>query len=182
MEFIIKSRNVNLTDDLKEYAEKKIKNRIEKFFDKTVKTEIELSMEKNPSINLNNTAEVTIFTPRAVIRAADSGTDFFEAIDKVGGKIERQVKRYKNKMIQKSRKPAEVKNNLAQQSFAGDEDLREIVKVKKFAIKPMTPEEASLQMELLGHDFFVFINAETGKTSVIYKRKDTNYGLIEPQS
>jgi len=182
MEFVIKSRNVNLPDDLKEYAEKKIKNRIEKFADKTVKTETEFFLEKNPSINLNNKVEVTIFTPRAVIRAADSGADFFEAIDKVGSKIERQIKRYKNKMIQKSRKPADIKNNLNQQPVTSDEELREIVKVKKFEIKPMTPEEASLHMELLGHDFFVFVNAETGKTSVIYKRKDTNYGLIEPQS
>ncbi len=182
MEFVIKSRNVNLPDDIKEYAEKKIKNRIEKFVDKTVKTEIEFSLEKNPSINLNNKAEVTIFTPRAVIRAADSGADFFEAVDKVGSKIERQIKRYKNKMIQKSRKPVEIKNNLPQQTETNEDDLKEIVKIKRFEIKPMTPEEASLQMELLGHDFFVFVNADTGKTSVIYKRKDTNYGLIEPQS
>ncbi|HHT78422.1 MAG TPA: ribosome-associated translation inhibitor RaiA [Actinobacteria bacterium] len=182
MEFVIKSRNVNLPDNIKKYAEKKIKNRIEKFVDKTVKTEIEFSLEKNPSINLNNKAEVTIFTPRAVIRAADSGTDFFEAIDKVGSKIERQIKRYKNKMIQKSRKPAETKIGPLQQAEVSEDELKEIVKIKRFEIKPMTPEEASLQMELLGHDFFVFVNADTGKTSVIYKRKDTNYGLIEPQS
>lgn len=182
MEFVIKSRNVNLSEDLKSYAEKKIKNRIEKFFEKTVKTEVELSLEKNPSINLNNKAEITIFSPRAVIRAADSGTDFFEAIDKAGSKIERQIKRYKNKMIQKSRKSSDIKNSINQKPGAGDEDLKEIVKIKKFEIKPMTPEEATLQMELLGHDFFVFVSAETGKTSVIYRRKDTNYGLIEPQS
>ena len=85
-------------------------------------------------------------------------------------------------MIQKSRKPSEMKAGFVENSTLSDEDLKEIVKVKKFEIKPMTPEEASLQMELLGHDFFVFVNAETGKTSVIYRRKDTNYGLIEPQS
>jgi len=182
MEFVIKGRSVELFDELKEYTEKKIKNRIEKFVDKTVKTEVEFSIEKNPSINLNNKAEITIFTPMAVIRAVDSGADFFEAVDKVSYKIERQIKRYKRKMIQKSRKPSEIKGSFMENSELNNEDLKEIVKVKKFEIKPMTPEEASLQMELLGHHFFVFVNAETGKTSVIYKRKDDNYGLIEPQS
>ena len=90
-----------------------------------MKTEIEFSLEKNPSINLNNKAEVTIFTPRAVIRAADSGTDFFEAIDKVGSKIERQIKRYKNKMIQKSRKPAETKIGPLQQAEVSEDELKE---------------------------------------------------------
>jgi len=120
MEFVIKGRSVELFDELKEYTEKKIKNRIEKYIDKTVKTEVEFSIEKNPSINLNNKAEVTIFTPKAVIRAADSGADFFEAVDKVSYKIERQIKRYKRKMIQKSRKPSEMKAGFAENSTLSD--------------------------------------------------------------
>jgi putative sigma-54 modulation protein len=180
MDYILKSRNVELNDDIKEYVEKKIKTRLEKFDDKIVKIEIEFSLEKNPSINLNNKIVVTIFTPRAVIRATDYGVDFFEAIDKVNGKIERQVKKYKNKIIQKVRKVSEVK--VDPEDLEEDlEELKTIVKTKKFEIKPMTPDEASLQMELIGHDFYVFVNAETGRTAVLYKRKDENYGLIEPQ-
>jgi len=180
MDYILKSRNVELNDEIKEYVEKKIKARVEKFDDKIIKIEIEFSLEKNPSINLNNKIVVTIFTPRAVIRATDYGVDFFEAIDRVNNKIERQVKKYKNKIIQKVRKVPEVKID-GEELEENLEDLKTIVKTKKFEIKPMTPDEASLQMELIGHDFYVFVNAETGKTAVLYKRKDENYGLIEPQ-
>jgi putative sigma-54 modulation protein len=180
MDYILKSRNVELNDEIKEYVEKKIKARVEKFDDKIVKIEIEFSLEKNPSINLNNKIVVTIFTPKAVIRATEYGVDFFEAIDKVNTKIERQVKKYKNKIIDKSRKLPETKVNAVEleEKF---EDLKTIVKTKKFDIKPMTPEEASFQMELIGHDFYIFVNAQTGKTAVLYKRKDENYGLIDPQ-
>ncbi len=181
MDYILKSRNVELNDEIKEYVERKIKSKIEKFDDKIIKIEIEFSLEKNPSINLNNKIVVTIFTPRAVIRATEFGVDFFEAIDRVNHKIERQVKKYKNKMIQKGRKGPEAKVE-AQEPQESFEDLKKIVKTKKFEIKPMTPDEASLQMELIGHDFFVFVNAETGKTAVLYKRRDEDYGLIEPQN
>ena len=180
MDYILKSRNVELNDEIKEYVEKKIKTRLEKFDDKIVKIEIEFSLEKNPSINLNNKIIVTIFTPKAVIRATEYGVDFFEAIDKVNNKIERQVKKYKNKIIDKSRKLPETKVNAAELE-ENLEDLKTIVKTKKFEIKPMTPEEASFQMELIGHDFYIFVNAQTGKTAVLYKRKDENYGLIDPQ-
>ena len=180
MDYVLKGRNVELNDEIKEYVEKKIKTRVEKFDDKVIKIEIEFSLEKNPSINLNNKIVVTIFTPRAVIRATDYGVDFFEAIDRVNNKIEGQVKKYKNKIIHKGRKmpeaaaePEEIEENI--------EDSKTIVKTKKFEIKPMTTDEASLQMELIGHDFYIFVNAETGRTAVLYKRKDENYGLIEPQ-
>ena len=180
MDYILKSRNVELNDEIKEYVQKKIKTKIEKFDDKITKIEIEFSLEKNPSINLNNKIVVTIFTPRAVIRATDYGVDFFEAIDKVNYKIERQVKKYKDKMIQKVRKVTEtkVKTEKFEENF---EDLKKIVKTKKFGITPMTPEDASLQMELIGHDFYIFVNSQTGKTAVLYKRNDENYGMIEPQ-
>jgi len=180
MDYILKSRNVELNDEIKEYAERKIRTKVEKFDDRVLKIEIEFSLEKNPSINLNNKIVVTIFTPRAVIRATDYGVDFFEAIDKVNYKIERQVKKYKGKMIQKVRKVAEskVKTEDIEEEL---EDLKQIVKTKNFEIKPMTPEEASLQMELIGHDFYIFVNSQTGKTAVLYKRKDENYGMIEPK-
>lgn len=180
MDYVLKSRNVELNDEIKEYAEKKIRTKVEKFDDKVSKIEIEFALEKNPSINLNNKIVVTIYAPRAVIRATDYGVDFFEAIDKVNYKIERQVKKYKDKMIQKVRKVTETRVK-AEESEENLEELRQIVKTKNFEIKPMTPEDASFQMELIGHDFYIFVNSQTGKTAVLYKRKDENYGMIEPQ-
>ncbi|MHB1348040.1 MAG: ribosome hibernation-promoting factor, HPF/YfiA family [Candidatus Humimicrobiaceae bacterium] len=180
MEYVLKSRNVELNDEIKEYVQKKIKTKIEKFDDKITKIEIEFSLEKNPSINLNNKIVVTIFTPKAVIRATEYGVDFFEAIDKVYYKLERQVKKYKDKLLQKVRKVSDTKIK-AEETDESFEDLKKIVKTKNFEIKPMTPEDATLQMELIGHDFFVFVNSQTGRTAVLYKRKDENYGIIEPQ-
>jgi putative sigma-54 modulation protein len=186
VEFIIKSRNIELDEKIRNYAERKIKNKIVKILDKVIKLEIKFIFEKNPRINLNNLIEVTIFTAGAVIRATDSGTDVFEAVDKVISKLERQVKKYREKLISKGRKnnnrkkAGEPENN-EQKTRSIDSKIRKtIVKTKTFALKPTSPEEAILQMELLGHDFFVFINSETERTAVVYRRKDKNYGLIEP--
>ena len=186
MEFIIKSRNIELDEKIKSYAERKIKNKIVKILDNVIKLEIKFIFEKNPRINLNNLIEVTVFTAGAVIRATDSGTDVFEAVDKVISKLERQVKKYREKLISKGRKSnnrkkaGEPENNEKRNGSFDSEAGKTIVKTKTFALKPISPEEAILQMELLGHDFFVFINSETERTAVVYLRKDKNYGLIEP--
>jgi len=177
MEFVIKGRNVELKDDVKQRIEKKIKDKILKFFDKVIKIEVELSYEKNPKITLDNIVEVTVFTPGEIIRTKAEGTDMFEAVDKAAEKLHRRVKRYREKLIQKNRKA----NTRVMSVKNIEEDIKnQIVKVKTFTIKPTSPEEAVMQMELVGHDFFVFVNSETGKTAVVYKRKDKNYGLIEP--
>lgn len=178
MEYVIKSRNMKLDDAIKDYVDKKIKKKIGKFLDRGIKVEVELAFEKNPSINLNNLIEVTIFTPGAVIRATGSGTDVFEAVDSVSNKLERRVKKYRDKLRHREKRSAGIKSRVA---AAEDEEItRKVVKTKTFTIIPMSIEEAILQMELLGHDFFVFINSETNRTAVIYCRKDGNYGLIEP--
>ncbi len=186
MEFVIKGKNIELDEKIRSYVERKIKNKIVKILGKVIKLEVKFTFEKNPRINLNNLAEVTVFTGGAVIRATDSGTDVFEAVDRVNSKLERQVKKYREKLISKGRKG----NN--RKEVSGSEDVnrenrgveseiqRTIVKMKTFTLKPITPEEAVLQMELLGHDFFVFINSKTERTAVVYRRKDKNYGLIEP--
>lgn len=180
MEFIVKARNMDLNDDLKVRAEKKIKNRVQKFIDKVVKIEVEFTYESNPKINLNNRAEVTVFASGNIIRAVVSAADAFEAVDRVAEKIERQVKKYHNKMIQKSRRTQN--NGIADFNKISDDVRKQIVKTKTFTLKPISPEEAVMQMEMLGHDFFVFINSETEETAVVYRRKDGNYGLIEPTS
>ena len=178
MELIIKSRNGKLVDDVKSRIEKKIGSKILKYFDKVIKIEVEVTQEKNPKISRSNVVEITVYTGREVIRAKGSAQDIYEAIDNVSNKLERQIKRYRDKIIYKGRKSVENK-------IEAVEDIdtfikRQIVKVKNFTIKPSTPEDAILQMDLLGHDFFVFINSESGKTSVVYRRKDKKYGLIEP--
>ncbi|OQA20801.1 MAG: putative sigma-54 modulation protein [Actinobacteria bacterium ADurb.Bin346] len=178
MDFVVKSRNIELNEELKKRAEKKIRDRVTKYFDKVIKVEVELSREKNPKIAKNSIVEVTVFTPGEIIRSKDSGSDMFEAIDKVANKLEGQIKKYRAKLIQRGRKDNVAKAASLQEIETGIKN--QIVKVKTFTIKPTTPEEAVMQMELLGHDFFVFINSETGNTAVIYKRKDKNYGLIEP--
>ena len=186
MEFIIKSKNLDLDEKIRSYVEIKIKNKIEKVLDNIIKLEVKFLFEKNPRINLNNLIEVTVFTGRAVIKATDSGTDVFEAVDRVNGKLERQVKKYKEKLISRGRRSNNfrevgkpVENNSKTVTLDG-KARKSIVKTKTFTLKPVPPEEAVMEMELLGHDFFVFINSETGRTAVVYRRKDKNYGLIEP--
>ena len=188
MEYIIKGRNVDLNDKIKEYSEKKIKDRVEKFLDRTTKIEVKFQLEKNPRISESKEVEVTVFASGSVIRVTDTGSDFFEAIDRAAGKLERQIKKYREKLVERGRR------NNAREAASGDigklitgesknieDKIREsIVKTKTFILKPISPEEAVIQMELLGHDFFVFINSETERTAVVYRRKDTNYGLIEP--
>jgi len=185
-DLIVRSKNIELSDEIRSYGDKKIKNKITRILDKITKMELKLTFEKNPRINLNNIAEVTIFTTGSVIRATDSGADVFEAIDKVSSKLGRLLKKYKDKLVDRGRRG----NSRKEQGIVGetdsipksiDEKIRDsIVKTKTFNLKPLSPEEAVLQMEMLGHDFFVFINSETGRTAVVYRRKDKNYGLIEP--
>ncbi|MFC2159303.1 ribosome hibernation-promoting factor, HPF/YfiA family [Actinomycetota bacterium] len=189
MEYIVKARNFELNEKIKDYSEKKIKDKIEKLLERTTKTEVKFVLEKNPRISENNRVEVTAFASGAVIRVTDTGTDVFAAIDKVSSKLERQIKKYREKLISKGRKNQNAHGVTAEDIgntvSAGLEDIEEeisksIVKTKTFMLKPTSPEEAVMQMELLGHDFFVFINSETDRTAVVYRRKDLNYGLIEP--
>jgi putative sigma-54 modulation protein len=194
MEFIVKGRNIDLTDDLKQMAEKKIRARVEKYCPKVVQVEVELSQEKNPKIAKNKIAEVTVITTGEIIRSKESGTEMHEAIDKVADKLELRIKKYRGKTIQRGRRNnvnnkatsfEDIEEDLKSQRGTSLEDIEEelksqIVKVKTFTIKKTTPEDAIIQMELLGHDFFVFISSETGETAIVYRRIDKNYGLIEP--
>jgi putative sigma-54 modulation protein len=194
MEFIVKGRNIDLTDDLKQMAEKKIRARVEKYCPKAVEVEVELSQEKNPKIAKNNIAEITVSAPGEIIRAKEAGVEMHEAIDKVADKLELQIKKYRGKTIQRGRRNninnkaanfEDIEEDLKDRRVTSLEDIEEelrsqIVKVKTFTIKKTTPEDAIIQMELLGHDFFVFISSETGETAIVYRRIDKNYGLIEP--
>lgn len=201
----IKGRNVTVTDALRDYAEDKVA-RVHKLLqqrkiDEVTRVELELMVEKNPSIPEPSIAEATIFTRGPVIRARERSDDMYAAIDLVTDKLMRRVKKYHDKMHGKTRKGREKLVAVAEPlppvegeeapvaaaaavgaELAHDEpgDNGRVVKVKQFDLKPMSVDEAMLQLELVGHDFFVFQNAETLRTNVLYRRRDGHYGLIEP--
>jgi ribosome hibernation promoting factor len=178
MQIIVKGKNLEITDALRKYALEKV-GKVEKYFDRILKTEIEMSVERNPKISDNQVVEVTVFSSGPIIRARESAEDMYQAIDLVSSKLERQARKVKRKLIDRSH---HAKNPFKESAQSLEEEEAEpvIVKTKSFPLKPMTPEEACLQMDLLGHDFFVFINADTEETNVVYRRKDGNYGQIEP--
>lgn len=181
MKMIIKGRRMAVTEAIHDYAEEKI-GRVSKIFDGDhVTTEIELFVEKNPSIENSQVAEVTVWTKGPVIRAKEAAPDMYAAIDLVSEKLERQFLKYKGKMKDRHSAKAGAPQVAPPPVVAEDEQVRPaIVKTKAVELKPMTPEEAILQLELLGHDFFVFTSAETEAVSVLYRRNDGDYGLIEP--
>lgn len=187
MNLTVKGRNLAVTDALNSYAEEKI-GRLRKYLAPDARCDVELSAEKNPSIADNQVAEATIHTKGPVIRGREASGDMYASIDLVADKLERQVKKYRGKLIARSQgghKEAFLSQGLA---FIEDSETEDdhgptpnIVKTKQFMVKPMTPEEAALQMDLVGHDFFVFTSSETQETAVVYRRRDGDYGLIEPQ-
>jgi putative sigma-54 modulation protein len=178
MRLQVKGRNVEVTDSLKSYALEKL-GKLEKHLNDAARLELELQVERNPSISENQVAEATIWTKGPVLRARESSTDMRASIDLLVAKLERQARRYRDK---RRRGPGRGNHQPVETiPVVADEETPVIVKTKQFAIKPMSPEEAVLQLELIGHDFFVFQNADSSEVSVVYRRRDGNYGLIEPQ-
>lgn len=183
MEVIIKGRHVEITDALRRYAEDKV-SRVTRFLDpaKITKIEIELIVDKNRSVANSQTAEVTIHTKGFLVRGKVSSENMYASIDEVVDKLERQIKKHKGKIYDSHRMSGglgETALKAVEESTVSSERPR-VVKTKRIMLDTMSVEEAALQMELLGHDFFVFTNADTGGISVVYKRRDDNYGLIEP--
>jgi putative sigma-54 modulation protein len=183
----VKGRNLVVTDAIGGYAEEKI-GKLGKYLAGGSRCEVEMWTEKNPSIASSQVVEVTIFTKGPVIRAREASPDIYASIDLVFEKLERQVKKYRGKIVSHSQEGH--KEVLASEGFQlpeGTEEPEEdstaplIVKTKHFMVKPMAPEEACLQLELVGHDFYVFKSSETNETAVVYRRRDGNYGLIEAQ-
>jgi putative sigma-54 modulation protein len=182
MQFQVKSRNVEVSDTIKAYAEEKLR-KLERQLDDP-RVELELAVEKNPSIADNQVAEATIWTKGPVLRAREASADMRASIDQLVEKLERQVTRYRTRGRDRRRRAARANEPAAagDAATAADTDAApEIVKTKHFALSPLTAEEAVLRLELVGHDFFVFRNAETEAVNVVYRRHDGGYGLIEPQ-
>ncbi len=175
MQMIVKGRRMEVTPAIREYAEEKI-GRVTKILDSMLMSaEVELYTERNRSIEKGQVAEVTIYTKGPVIRAKEAASDMYAAIDLVSEKLERQVRKYKTKIVDRHKSgPAPVP------APPLEEEPHEpaIVKTKQIESKPMSTEEAILQMELLGHDFFVFRSEDMEGTNVLYRRNDGDYGLI----
>ncbi|WP_425446285.1 ribosome hibernation-promoting factor, HPF/YfiA family [Dethiothermospora halolimnae] len=173
MKLIISGKNMQVTDGLRNAAEKKL-TKLDKYFNQDVEVNTTLSVEKDRHI-----AEVTIPFSGTILRAEEYTDDMYASIDKVVDILERQVRKHKTKLQKRHRNGDTIRfENIPQ--YPKEDNEPKIVKTKRFAMKPMDEEEAVLQMELLRHSFFVFRNADTDEVNVVYKRKDGNYGLIEP--
>ena len=179
MRVIVKGKNVQVTDALQKYAEKKVE-RLGKYFQNIKEAIVTQSTQKNWHI-----VEVMLEGDGIVLRGEERSDNMYASIDQVVEKLEKQIKRFKGKLVERSHTD-EPPKEVASIQFAAPEEVAEphpnIVRTKRFSLKPMSPEEAAAQMELVGHDFFVFENEDTEMINVIYKRKDGDYGLIEPES
>ena len=177
MQLQVKGRNLEVSDSIRSYAERKL-SKLDKQVHELTRIEVELAVERNPSVAANQVAEATVWTKGPILRARESSTDMKASIDQLVDKLERQAQRYRDK---RRRGPTKNAHPVEGRPVVPDEESPLIVKTKQFPVKPMSPEEAVLQLELVGHDFFVFQNAETLEVNVVYRRRDSNYGLIEPQ-
>lgn len=174
MRITITGRNIELTEGLKSAVEDKL-GKLEKYFTPDTDVFVTLSVEKE-----RQKIEVTIPVKGNIIRSEQVSNDMYVSIDLVEEVIERQLKKYKKKIISKKQSVASFRKEFIEKEIDADDEIR-IIRTKKFDMKPMYPEDACVQMELLGHDFFVFCNAETEGVNVVYKRKGNTYGLIEPE-
>ena len=174
MRFIITGRNIDITEGLKAAVEEKL-GKLDRFFAPETEVNVTLSVEKE-----RQKIEVTIPVKGNIIRSEQVSSDMYVSIDLVEEVIERQLKRYKNKIVDKQQNASEFAPEYIEKEYEDEEEIK-IIRSKRFGIKPMVPEEACVQMELLGHNFFVFLNAETNEVNVVYKRKGNTFGLIEPE-
>jgi putative sigma-54 modulation protein len=193
MQLQVSGRNLDITEPLREYAERKLA-RIERHLTEDTRVDLELAIERNRSISANQHAELTVWTRGPVLRAHEYADDMYAAIDLAVDKLDRQVRRYRERRRHwrphhqardiEALLPLSEDDEAASAALANGEEpelpIPTIVKTKRFNMKPMHPDEAALQLELVGHAFYVFLNAESDAVAVIYRRRDGNLGVIEP--
>ncbi len=173
MNFIISGKNIDVTDGLRTAIEDKL-GKLERYFTPETEIHVTLSVEKE-----RQKIEVTIPVKGNIIRSEQVSNDMYVSIDLVEEVIERQLRKYKNKIIDRKQESGNFQQAFLEKDY-DEEDEVKIIRTKRFGMKPMYPEDACVQMELLGHNFFMFRNAETEEVNVVYKRKGHTYGLIEP--
>ncbi|MCI5595659.1 MAG: ribosome-associated translation inhibitor RaiA [Lachnospiraceae bacterium] len=174
MRYIISGKNIEVTEGLKNAIYEKL-DKLDKFFAQETECMVTLSVEK-----FRQKAEVTIPMKGNILRAEEESDDMYVSIDVVAELLERQIRKFKTKITNYNKGNETFTSDFLDQDYEDEEEIK-IIRSKKFAIKPMDAEEACIQMELLGHNFYVFRNAETFEVNVVYKRKGNTYGLIEPE-
>lgn len=177
MQLIIKGKNMEVSEALKKYVQKKI-GKLDRYLPTIDEARVELSVEQAKSNQDRQVVQVTLRSNSTILRAEERSSDMLAAIDAVRDKLQRQIKRYKER-------PMRIRERARAAAAQAAEQVEElpprIVRVKRFSVTPMDEEEAIEQMELLGHDFFIFYNPDTGSMNVLYRRKDGNYGLLQPE-
>jgi putative sigma-54 modulation protein len=169
-------KNMEITDALRDVTEKKL-GKLDKYFQKDIEGNVTFSSEKNRKI-----IEVTINLPGTIIRAEESTDDMYASIDKTVDVLERQIRKHKTKLQKRYQNNETIRfENVLPLPMEDDSEKPKLVRKKRFGLKPMSSEEAILQMELLRHNFYVFLDSDNEGVSIVYKRKDGNYGLIEPE-
>ena len=189
MKLVIQGKNIEITDAIRDYVDQKIEKAVDHFQALTTEVDVHLSVARNPRINPNQTAEVTIYANGSVIRAEESSENLYASIDLVADKIARQLRKYKEKRNGKNHNPktgAVVEPEPIVSDLIGDrtpELPTEVVRNKYFAMSPMSVQEALEQLQVIDHDFYMFLNKETNEINVIYERKTHGgYGLIQPRN
>ncbi len=188
MKTIVHGRNVEVTDWIREYVEKKV-GKLERYLPEAKEARAELTHANTRSAQDRYTAQLTIWANRQILRSEESTGDIFASVDATVDKMYRQIERYKGRRYHEKRRQsaaaaASAEAEALAEAIAGEPDEEElggeIVRVKEFAVLPMNEREAVEQMELLGHDFFLFFNVESDAINVVYRRRDENYGLLKP--
>ena len=173
MRITITGKNLTVTEDLKNRIEKKL-GKMDRYFRQEVDATVRLTQEKN----LRYIAEITITVGGIMLRAEETSDDIIKSADRAVDKIERQIRRHRTKLEKRLHEEVVIQAEETENSV--EEESQELVRVKRFEMKPMTVEDAILHMDMLGHSFFLFQNSETGITSVVYRRNDGNIGMLEP--
>lgn len=178
MKFNIRGERIEVTEALKEYVEKKL-SKLERYFETPPTTDVNVTLSVVKGLQA---VEVTIPLTGVMLRAEEKNSDMYASIDLVIDKLERQIRKHKTKVNRKIRQEGGIRDILKVDApaFYEDEDDYELVRTKQFMLKPMDIDEAILQMNMVGHSFFVFANSNTEQVNVVYKRNDGKYGLIEP--
>jgi putative sigma-54 modulation protein len=179
MRLQVKGKNVEVSDTIRRYAEEKLR-KLDRQLHRLAEVELELRVEKNPSIAENQVAEATVWTKGPTLRVTEATTDMKASIDQLTEKLLRQIEHVRGKRrgryVRDNGIPSGGPMSIPDEEEAGPQ----IVRTKQFSVKPMSAEEAALQLELVGHDFFVFRSDDSGEINVIYRRREGGYGLIEP--
>lgn len=184
----VQGKHLTVTDALRQYVEQKI-TRLTRYLDYIQEAQVVLSTTRDRAAGRTMGVEITVWRDGLVLRAEEFSDDMYASVDLAAEKLERQIEKYRSRMIDKRRLDASRKRRRAEQAVeealrapeVADEATPGIVRVKRFPVKPMTEEEAMLQLELLGHAFFVFRDADTERIRVLYRRRDGNFGLIDPE-